>query len=137
MLFPYLVKQALLRFSLPILLDSQCQQYVTVIKKLTTQTKKYTKRFIGLFQKKIYTILLMVLIFKSPWISDQIYCNPPGIFHLFALKMPCFFLNLCEPPWNFNDFYSTPWNIPGGQISSTGELQYFSGKAHFHEVTHK
>ena len=49
-----------------------------------------------------------------------------SIFFLTPPGNPCFFLNFGVPPWNSNDFYSTPWNF--SLISSTGGLQFFLEK---------
>ena len=48
----------------------------------------------GLFQKKeLYTPVEDIDFFEvdPPWISSQIYCNPPGIFLFFALNQPTTF----------------------------------------------
>ena len=64
--------------------------------------------------KEIVPPLLRMSIFfevDTPWISIQIYRDPPG--------NPCFFLNFWFPPWN-STLYSTPWNF--SLISSTSNF---------------
>ena len=79
----------------------------------------------GLFQKKeLYTPVEDINFFEvdPPWISSQIYRNPPGIF-LF-LHWPNQRL-LLYPPGIFL------------LISSTGGLQFISGKAIYEKIARK
>ena len=74
----------------------------------------------GFSRKKLYPLLIMSIFLKlTPWISNQIYREPHGIFHFFTLTpwKSMFFFNYWCTPWNSNAFYCTPWNF---LISSTG-----------------
>ena len=53
----------------------------------------------GFSRKKLYPPPLCGYRFLTPWISSQIYRDPPG--------NPCFFLNFWRLPWNSNDYDST------------------------------
>ena len=66
----------------------------------------------GFSRKKLYPLLIMSIFLKlTPWISNQIYREPHGIFHFFTLTpwKSMFFFNYWCTPWNSNAFYCTPW----------------------------
>ena len=60
----------------------------------------------GIFQKEIVPSLLKISISLkfTPWISSQIYREPPGVFHFFALptlEIYVFSSIFGVPPWIF------------------------------------
>ena len=78
----------------------------------------------GLFQKKeLYTPVEDINFFEvdPPWISSQIYCNPPWNFPFFCI----------EPT---NDFYSTPWNLFIDIINRGGGYNLFLEKPYMRKL---
>ena len=63
---------------------------------------------IGLFQKKIAPPLLRISIFLNftPWISSQIYRDPPGIFNFFFALTPPLEIHV------FSSIFGAPPGIP-------------------------
>ena len=85
---------------------------------ITRIKKIIKKKFIqnGLFQKKIVPPLLRISIFLklTPWISSQIYRDPPGIFYFFALtplENPYFFPQSLVYPLEFQRLLLYPPGI--------------------------
>ena len=68
----------------------------------------------GFSRKKLYLLRISIFLKLTPWISSQIYRDPPpGIFHFFALT-PLeihFFPQFLVYPLEFQRLNSTPWNF--------------------------
>ena len=83
----------------------------------------------GFSRKKLYLLRISIFLKLTPWISSQIYRDPPSWnFPFFCIDPPGnpFFPLFLVYPLEFQQLNSTPWNF-SINILNRG-LHFFSGK---------